>query len=111
DQPLQRWTTDRAVPVCLENRGQLAITALSDTRYVPAESGSAAQPIEHGLVLSRSLFRVPAQGPMQRLEAGAGAAIQLAVGEVIEETAELVSPEGRTHIALRLPFAAGFEPL
>jgi hypothetical protein len=26
---------------------------------------------------------------------------------VIEETAELVNPEGRTHIALRLPLAAG----
>jgi uncharacterized protein YfaS (alpha-2-macroglobulin family) len=111
DRPLQRWTSDRAVAVRLENHGGLAITALSDTSYVPAEPGSAATPVERGLVLSRQLFRVAAQGPMQRLEANAGGAIRLAVGEVVEETAELVNPEGRTHIALRLPLAAGFEPL
>jgi uncharacterized protein YfaS (alpha-2-macroglobulin family) len=111
DQPVQRWTADRAVPVRLENRGQQPITALSDTSYVPAEPGSAALPVEHGLVLARRQFRIPAQGPMQRLEAGADGAIRLTVGEVIEETAELVNPEGRTHIALRLPLAAGLEPL
>jgi alpha-2-macroglobulin len=111
DQPLQRWTSDRAVPLHLENRGQQAITALSDTSYVPAEPGSAAAPIEHGLVLSRQLFRVPVQGPMQRLEPDGSGAIRLAVGDVIEETAELVNPEDRTHIALRLPLAAGLEPL
>lgn len=111
DRPLQRWTSDRAVAVRLENHGGVAISALSDTSYVPAEPGSAATPVERGLVLSRQLFRVAAQGPMQRLEASVGGAIRLAVGEVVEETAELVNPEGRTHIALRLPLAAGFEPL
>ena len=111
DQPLQRWTADRAVPIRLENRGQQPITALSDTSYVPVEPGSAAQPVEHGLVVSGQFFRVAAQGPMQRLEADGGGAIRLAVGDVIEETAELVNPEDRTHIALRLPLAAGFEPL
>ncbi|HEV8680864.1 MAG TPA: alpha-2-macroglobulin, partial [Stellaceae bacterium] len=111
DQPLQRWTSDRAVAARLENRGQQPVTALVDTSYVPAEPGSAAQPVEHGLVVSRRLFQVPAKGPMQRLEADAGGAIRLTVGEVIEETAELVNPEGGTHIALRLPLAAGLEPL
>jgi uncharacterized protein YfaS (alpha-2-macroglobulin family) len=48
---------------------------------------------------------------MQRLEADADGAIHVAVGDVIEETAELVNPEDRTHIALRLPLAAGVEPL
>ena len=111
DQPVQRWTSGRAVAARLENRGQQPVTALVDTSYVPAEPGSAAKPVEHGLVVSRRLFRVPAKGPMQRLEADAGGAIRLAVGDVIEETAELVSPEARTHIALRLPLAAGLEPL
>ena len=32
-------------------------------------------------------------------------------GDLIEETAEVVNPEDRTHIAISLPLAAGFEPL
>jgi uncharacterized protein YfaS (alpha-2-macroglobulin family) len=111
DQPLRRWTIDRAVPVRLENRGDRDITALSDTSWVPVEPGSAARPVQNGLVLSRQLFRVSSQGPMQRLAPDADGAIHLAVGEVIEETAELVNPDDRTHIALRLPLAAGLEPL
>jgi hypothetical protein len=111
DKPVERWTTDRALPLRLENRGQQPLTALYDTCYVPAEPGSAAPPVEHGLVLTRRLFRVPPQGPMQRLEADSGGAIRLPAGEVVEETAELVNPEGRTHVAVRLPLAAGFEPL
>jgi uncharacterized protein YfaS (alpha-2-macroglobulin family) len=111
DRPLRRWTSDRALPVRLENRGTTLIAALSDLSYVPTEPGSAAPPVEHGLLLSRHLFRVAAQGPMQRLEAGRDAAIGLALGDVVEETAELVNPQPRTHVALRLPLAAGLEPL
>ena len=48
---------------------------------------------------------------MQRLAPDADGAIHLAIGDVIEETAELVNPEDHTHIALRLPLAAGLEPL
>ncbi len=111
DQPVHRWTDDRATPARLENRGQQPVTMLFDTKYVPAEPGSAAAPVERGLVLARRLFRVPAQGPITRLEPDAGGAIRLGIGDVIEETAELVNPENRTHIALRLPLAAGLEPL
>src|SRR5207244_9829635 len=92
DQPLRRWTTDRTVAVHLENRSGQDVTALSDTSYVPVDPGSVAQPVQNGLVLSRQLFRVPAQGPMQRLEAEADGAVHLAVGDVIEETTELVNP-------------------
>jgi uncharacterized protein YfaS (alpha-2-macroglobulin family) len=48
---------------------------------------------------------------MQRLEPGNNAAIGLALGDVVEETAELVNPQPRTHVAVRLPLAAGLEPL
>ena len=37
--------------------------------------------------------------------------MQVKSGDVIEETAELVNPEDRTHVAISLPLAAGFEPL
>ena len=48
---------------------------------------------------------------MERLAPDAENALQLKMGEVVEETAELVNPEDRTHVAIRLPLAAGFEPL
>ena len=32
-------------------------------------------------------------------------------GDLIEETAEVVNPEDRTHIAISIPLAAGYEPL
>ena len=32
-------------------------------------------------------------------------------GDLIEETAEVVNPEDRTHVAISIPLAAGFEPL
>jgi uncharacterized protein YfaS (alpha-2-macroglobulin family) len=111
DRPIARWTADRAAVVHLEDRGGQTVTALVDIRYVPAEPGATAQPVQHGLVLARQLFRVPAQGPMRRLAADRDGTVRLAVGDVIEETAELVNPEERTHIAIRLPFAAGLEPL
>ncbi|KGM30238.1 alpha-2-macroglobulin family protein, partial [Inquilinus limosus] len=57
------------------------------------------------------LYRVPADGPLERLEPGGDGAIHVAAGEVVEEVAELVNPEARTQVALRLPIAAGFEPL
>jgi alpha-2-macroglobulin len=111
DQPLHRWTAAQPGPVRLENHGGQPVAALFDIRFVPVERGSAAAPVEHGLVLSRQLYRVPAKGPMERLAAGPDGAIKLAVGDVVEETTELVNPDARTHVALRLPFAAGLEPL
>ena len=46
-------------------------------------------------------------------QAGADAdgTIHLAVGDVVEEVDELVSPEDRPQVALRLPLPAGLEPL
>ena len=46
-----------------------------------------------------------------KLEPAASGVIALKQGDVIEETAELVNPEDRTHVAISLPLAAGFEPL
>ena len=86
------------------------LPVLAATDYVPAEPGAQATPDQHGLVLTRTLFRVPAQGPMQKLEADAGI-VRLTVGDVVEELDEVVTPEARTQVALTLPLAAGMEPL
>ena len=60
---------------------------------------------------TRQSSLVPASGPVQRLAPDADGAIHLSAGDVVEETAELVNPEDRTHVAISLPLAAGLEPL
>ena len=92
------------------------VALLAGTDYVPAEPGAQAAASQNGFVLTRTLFRVPpAQGqvqpPMERIEPGADGSIHLKVGDVVEEVAELVSPDDRAQVALRLPLAAGLEPL
>ncbi len=112
DAPVLSWTTDRAGTLSVTNRGQVPVLALAERRYLPAEPGAQAQPVQEGFVLSRTLFRVPADGgPLERLAVGADGAIQLKAGDVVEEQAELVNPEPRAHVAITLPLAAGMEPL
>jgi uncharacterized protein YfaS (alpha-2-macroglobulin family) len=67
-------------------------------------------------VLTRTLFRVPPpqgaqQPPMTRIEPGADGSVHLAPGDVVEELDEVVTPEYRNQVALRLPLPAGLEPL
>jgi alpha-2-macroglobulin len=96
----------------IDNGGGAPVVALIDTRYQPLEPGARAQPVAQGFVLTRQAFRVPAGGaPPERLAPDAEGAIRLSVGDIIEETAELVNPEDRTHVAIVLPLAAGLEPL
>ena len=112
--PLLQAMTDRPGPVQI--RAAAGLPVLASTDYVPAEPGAAARADQHGFVLTRTLFRVPpAQGavqpPMTRIEPGADGAIHLAPGDVIEELDEVVTPEDRNQVALRLPLPAGLEPL
>ena len=97
-------------------RARAGLPVLSGTDYVPAEPGAQAKPDQHGFVLTRTLFRVPpatgaTQPPMARIEPDSDGAIHLAPGDVVEELDEVVSSEDRTQVALRLPLAAGLEPL
>jgi uncharacterized protein YfaS (alpha-2-macroglobulin family) len=87
------------------------LALLTDTTYVPAPLGAVAKASPHGFVVGRQFFRVPAAGPMERLEAGADGSVALKAGDVVEEVDEVVNPEPRTNVAWRLPMAAGMEPL
>jgi hypothetical protein len=101
-------TTPGAVPVT----ARAGLPVLAGTDYVPAAPGAAARAEQHGFVLTRTLFRVPAAGtPMTKLEPGADGMVHLAPGDVVEELDEVVTPEDRSQVALRLPLAAGLEPL
>jgi uncharacterized protein YfaS (alpha-2-macroglobulin family) len=62
--------------------------------------------------MTRELYRVPAGGgPLEKLSPDADGSIHLAAGDTIEEMVELVNAADRTHVAISLPLAAGFEPL
>lgn len=109
--PLFSARTAREGPIRVSSQGRAETAVLVDSRYVPAAPGAAAAPEQHGLVLRRTLYRVPASGPMERLEPAPDGTIRIAQGEVIEELDELVNPEPRAHVAITLPLPAGFEPL
>ncbi len=114
DHPLFEASTTTPGP--LHVQAAPGIVALAATDYVPVQPGAQARADQRGFVLTRSLFRVPpAQGavqpPMTKLEADPDGAIHLTVGDVVEEVDELVNPEARAQVALRLPLPAGLEPL
>ena len=107
--PLLQGVTTRPGPVRVQAPAGLAVLAATD--YVPAAPGAEAPATQAGFVLTRTLYKVSQAGPMQRLDPEPDGTIRLLVGDVVEEVDELVSPEDRAHVALRLPLAAGLEPL
>ncbi len=114
DHPLTQARTGSAGPVHV--RAAPGIAVLAGTDYVPAEPGAQARASQDGFVLTRTLFRVPppqgqVQPPMERIDPASDGSVHLKIGDVIEEVAELVTPDDRTNVALRLPLAAGLEPL
>lgn len=110
--PLAAWTETQPGPTQVANQGGRPVVALRTARYVPGPPGWQAEPVQQGLVLNRSLFRVPGGGaPMAVLSTAADGAVHLALGDIVEEAAELVVPEPRSMVAVSLPIAAGLEPL
>ena len=95
----------------LANKSAAPIVALIDSEWAPAQKGAAAQPVSEGFALQRALQRIVANRPAETLQPGADGALRVRIGDVIEETVELVNPEDRTHVAISLPIAAGLEPL
>jgi uncharacterized protein YfaS (alpha-2-macroglobulin family) len=105
-----------AAPGAVAVQAKAGTAVLASTDYVPAQPGTAATADQHGFVLTRRLFRVPppqgaVQPPMIGIEPGADGAIHLAPGDVVEELDEVITPEDRNQVALRLPLPAGLEPL
>jgi len=110
--PMARWATTQPGPMRVADGGARPVLALQQAAYVPTAPGWQAAPVQQGFVLSRTLLRVPGGNvPMVALAPGTDGAVHLANGDVVEETAELVSPEARTMVAVVLPIAAGLEPL
>jgi uncharacterized protein YfaS (alpha-2-macroglobulin family) len=110
--PVVQQSTKQTGPIVVTVASQGdRLALLTDTQYVPVPLGAQAVAASHGFVIGRTLMRVPATGPMERLAAGADGGMHVQVGDVIEEVDEFVNPEMRTNVAMRLPMAAGMEPL
>jgi uncharacterized protein YfaS (alpha-2-macroglobulin family) len=109
--PVLRTTSEETGAATIANTGSEPVVVLVDTHWEPAESGAKAQGYSNGFAIARSLAKIAGDAPPQKLGANAAGALQAKVGDVIEETVEVVNPEDRTFVAIALPLAAGFEPL
>lgn len=109
--PVLRVVSEATGAVTLANTSREPIVVLVDTRYESNEPGAKAIGFSNGFAITRTLAKVAAGAPPEKLGAGADGAIAVKVGDVIEETVELVNPQDRTHVAIALPLAAGFEPM
>ena len=108
--PVARHVSDIDAPLSITNKSNAPMIALIETRYVPIEPGAKAQAAAEGFAITRGSWRVKGGSAPERLDATDGV-LRVKQGDVIEETIELVNPEDRTHVAITLPLAAGFEPL
>jgi hypothetical protein len=110
--PVARHKSEEPSALSIANGSNAPLIALIETRYEPTEPGAKAQAKSEGFALTRQSWRIKgAKSAPELIAPGEDGAIKLSVGDVIEETAELVNPEDRTHVAISLPIAAGFEPL
>lgn len=92
---------------------QQAVAVRSDLAYVPAEDGSHVAPTAAGFVVTREIAILdPTGAPAQRQRLDQPAStIALNIGEVVEDSVEIVNPVERHHVAVVVPLAAGEEPL
>ncbi len=83
-----------------------------EARYVPATPGDKVEPLKQGFIVSRNATWLHADGSEQTyFDDKAGEVKALAVGDILELHARLVTEEDRNHVALVVPFAAGLEPM
>jgi hypothetical protein len=110
--PAQSFASNENVPLTVTNGAQAPVIAAIETRFEAAEPGAKAKADSRGFALTRTLWRVKTDGAAaEKAEPDADGVIKVKAGEVIEEVAELVNPQDRSHVAISLPLAAGFEPL
>jgi len=79
--------------------------------YLPAGRGHEVDSHNAGFVLERELFFFNEQAPPVRHEVKAGGKIEAPMGTIIEEHVRVINPEDRFFVAVRVPFAAGLEPM
>jgi uncharacterized protein YfaS (alpha-2-macroglobulin family) len=109
--PVARRTSRDPSALTIANGSNAPLVALVETRFEPAEPGAKAAARSEGFALTRQSWRIKGAKAAPEKLSGEDGVVKVSIGDVIEETAELVNPEDRTHVAISLPIAAGFEPL
>jgi uncharacterized protein YfaS (alpha-2-macroglobulin family) len=89
------------------------IAVQSDLTYLPVEDGSHVAPASAGFVVTRDVAKLdPSGAPAKKqLLDHPSLTIALGVGDVVEDSVEIVNPAERHHVAIVIPLAAGMEPL
>ncbi len=80
--------------------------------YFPAAPGDQVGQKNDGFVVDRELLIIRTDdAPPLKQPTKAGATIELDMGTVVEEHLRVINPETRYFVAIRAPFAAGFDPM
>lgn len=116
DHALQKVIAKDAGAVTITSAGasdKQKLTVASDLTYLPVEDGSHVAPAFAGFVVTRTIAKLDPTGApaKQQLLDKPGQTIALNVGDVVEDSVELVNPTERHHVAIVIPLAAGIEPL
>jgi len=81
-------------------------------RYLPQTPGDRLPAVKEGFLVQRSMTVYPADGTAARRSDDVRAAEQrFTVGDVVELHTTITVDKPMTHVAVVVPFAAGFEPL
>ncbi|MEQ9502157.1 MAG: alpha-2-macroglobulin family protein [Deltaproteobacteria bacterium] len=111
-QPVEHFATDRVEAMTIVNRGSTPILVRVETRHVPAKSGSSVDTKSKGFVTTRRHLLVREGGPAEKRPiAEANQTLELRIGDVVEEHVQVVNPKDRAYVAVRVPLAAGLEPM
>ncbi|HUV07412.1 MAG TPA: hypothetical protein VMX75_06765, partial [Spirochaetia bacterium] len=80
--------------------------------YVPTALGDQSRQQNKGFVVERELMTIGTDGAVrERRKTEAGGRLSFDMDTVVEEHISVVNPEERNFVAVRVPFAAGFELL
>ena len=106
-----RRTVSGADPLSLTVSGA-PVSARIAYSFLPQAPGDQVAPKKSGLLVSRSLTWLHGDGSAPtHHDDQPGTTLTLAPGDVVEVHAQLTLDAPRNHVALVVPFAAGFEPL
>ena len=80
--------------------------------YFPKAPGDTVEQANRGFVVDRELLLIQPDGaPPLKRPVQAREQIEMTVGDIVEEHLRVVNPEARHFVAVRAPFAAGFDPM
>ncbi|HEV2678787.1 MAG TPA: alpha-2-macroglobulin family protein [Aliidongia sp.] len=89
------------------------VAVQSDLSWLPVDDGSKVAPASAGFVVAREADVIDLTGaPAKRQKLDKpGSPVELALGDVVEDSVEIVNPADRHQVAIVIPLASGMEPL